>query len=123
MAKQAKSGSTSLTTSDPPPAVEDVNQVFEWIVSGHSEHHILDAINSQLAGQAARPLIDAAWVRICQTGEAPLNSIIAWAIEASRMSFQKLIETGDFAGALRAAKQVVDLAERRPLPMDESEAD
>jgi hypothetical protein len=121
MAKQAKSGSTSLTTSDPPPAVEDVNQVFEWIVSGHSEHHVLDAINSQLGGQPARPLIDAAWVRICETGDAPISGIIAWAIEASRLAYQKMIETADYPGALRAIKQVVDLAERRPIPMDSDE--
>lgn len=123
MAKQAKSGNTSLTTSDPPPAVEDVNQVFEWIVAGHSEHHVLDAIQSELGGQPARPLIEAAWVRICQTGDAPVSAIIAWAMEASRLAYQKLMESGDFAGALRAAKQVVELAERRPPESDDKEGD
>lgn len=119
MAKKSNAHSTALATTDPPPEAAAVNKVFEWIISGHSEHHVLQSINEELGGQPARPLIDAAWLRICETGDAPVSGIIAWAMEATRLTYQRMMDTADYTGALRAIKQVVDLAERRPIPMDD----
>lgn len=38
----------------------------------------------------------------------------AWSWHATRYLFNRMVQVGDFAGALRAAKQLAELAEKLP---------
>ena len=46
----------------------------------------------------------------------PLEAVRGWAISASRDLYRRLVSVGDLTGALRAVKQVAELAEDANKP-------
>jgi len=107
MNRRAKS--TELATVPDLPA-DRVNQVFNWIIAGGSEHDITDAIAQTWEDAKAMPLIVAAMQRIAKSADAEPDVIRGWCIEATRHVYQKAIEVGDLATALRAVKQLQGMA-------------
>jgi len=89
---------------------EQVNQVFNWIVAGGSEHDITEAIALNYEGAQPKPLIVAAMQRIAKSADAEPDVIRGWCIEATRHVYQRAIELGDLATALRAVKQLHSMA-------------
>lgn len=97
---------TELATVDLP--AEQINQVFNWIVAGGSEHDITEAIVTTFkdAAAPAKPLIVAAMQRIAKSADAEPDVIRGWCIEATRHVYQRAIEANDLPTALRAVKQL-----------------
>jgi len=100
--------STALAIAALPP--EQVNQVFNWIVDGRFEHDITEAIAEHFEGAQPKPLIVAAMQRIAKSADVEPDIIRGWCIEATRHVYQKAIELGDLATALRAVKQLHSMA-------------
>lgn len=102
---------TELTAAA--PAVGDqskkVHQVFLWIISGATEHQIHEAIALEWPAADARPLSVAAMARITEAADFDAKTIRGWCFEAYRDLYRRMIETGDFAGALRAVKEIQTL--------------
>jgi len=87
-----------------------VTQVFLWIVQGQTEAHIIEAIQTTWPEADSRPLIAAALDEITKAGDLDKKLIRGWAFEASRELYRQMIAVGDFASALRAVKQIADMA-------------
>lgn len=121
--KKTPNSSAAVVPAAPPLDPAAVNQVFDWIVAGHSEHGIQEAIAQQFPGTAPRALVNEALERLLQTVKVPEEVVVAFGIEGSRACYQKLFELGDFVGALRAIKQMADLAARLPKPETDDEED
>jgi hypothetical protein len=102
--------STALVT--PKKAAADrLHQVTTWILSGASEHEINEAIAKNWPTVKARPVIVQAMARISREGDGDPGEVKAWAVEATKLLYKQALAAGDFATALRAVKQIVELSE------------
>lgn len=91
--------------------ISRVHQVTQWILSGASQHDITEAIAANFPGAQAEPLIVAAMTDLAKAGEAEPALVRGWCIEATREIYRRALEVGDLQIALRAAKQLYELAE------------
>jgi hypothetical protein len=89
-----------------------VHQVFQWILSGASEHEIAQAIAEKFPNVGAKPLIVSAMKRIEKSADADASVVRGWAIESTRQIYQQALAAGDHANALRAIKQLTELAKQ-----------
>lgn len=89
-----------------------MHQVYLWLVAGGTDYDILQAIRTMWPEEKEAPLIAAAIAQLAQAGEmTPDVGVIVrgWCFEASRQLYRKMLEIGDFEGALRAVKQIAGM--------------
>lgn len=99
-------------------AAEVLEQVKKWILQGNSEHDIAEAIREKWPDVKTRPVIVAVMTEVAKSAAADPRAVAGWCIEATRHLYQRMVEVGDFPGALRAVKQLADFA-RNPIVLDE----
>lgn len=103
-------------TADNPNTIsrtrEPIDQVYAWILEGASEHEIIQAAAELWPDVKARPLITAAMKRIAPASGIDADRLAGWCIEATRLVYQRAIESNDLASALRAVKQVCEIRRR-----------
>lgn len=87
-------------------------QVLTWILEGNSEHDILEAINAQWPNEKAKPLIVNALDELAKSGTVDKTAVAGWCFEATRFVYGKMIEQGDYTGALRAIKQLKEISQK-----------
>lgn len=87
-----------------------VNQIFQWILSGATEHDIAEAVQTAWPECDPQPLILLAVARLRESASIDADTVIGWCFEATRDMYRRMVEVGDFPGALRAVKQMRDLA-------------
>lgn len=87
-----------------------LRQVVGWIVAGHTEPDIRDAIAQHWPTEKAKPLIIAAIKQIADAGQPDRDLVRGFAIEGTREIYRKALEVADHQTALRALKQLVELA-------------
>ena len=105
--------SRSLTKKcNPAPDPTRVNQVFKWILTGATEHDIAEAIATSWPKAEAQPLIVAAVEKLRAAGQVDQQCVLGWCFEATRDLYRRMVEIGDFPGALRAVKQLSELVKR-----------
>jgi hypothetical protein len=101
--------SDSLPAScEPDPA--QLNQVIKWILAGATERDIAEAIAQTYPDATARPLLTAAVQQITKSANYDPRIVRGWCFEATRELYRRMVEIGDFPGALRAVKQLADYA-------------
>lgn len=88
-----------------------VEQVITWLVAGHSEHNVVEAVQHHWPDQNMRDLMLAVVGRLKKTGEWSGPAVRGWCFEAAKDLYRRMVEIGDFAGALRAVKQIYDMAQ------------
>ena len=91
---------------------DPLRQIVQWIIAGHSEPDILDALAEQYPDAKAKPLIVAAMKQLARSADPDENIVHGFAIEGTRMIYQKAVEIGDHQTALRALKQLVELTKK-----------
>jgi hypothetical protein len=96
-------------TPTPPPAAL-VSLVFQWILDGHSEHHIRESLADRDPGVPADALIIEAVKRFAEAGQFQPEIMLGWCAEAYRDIYRVAREAGDVATALRAVKLLSQLA-------------
>lgn len=92
----------------PDPA--QVEQVRKWIVEGASRHDIGEAITASLPGADGKQLLAAAIARINDSAYVGEDTIRGWCLEAYREVYRRAMEVGDNGTALRAVKQILEMA-------------
>lgn len=107
MPQDASSAASSLMNCSDQAAVE---QIAKWILTGAREADVREAIAQTWPERDARPLIAAAIAEFSQAGQVSRAAVRGFAFEATKDLYRQMREIGDFAGALRALKQLVDLA-------------
>src|SRR5689334_14325373 len=85
-------------------------QVVKWVVTGMSEAEILEALKANWPEEDGKPLILQSLKKIAKSANPDGDLILGFAIEGTRAVYQKAMEAGDNNAALRALKQLVDLA-------------
>ena len=93
--------------------------MFKWIVAGATEPDVVEAILQQWPDEQPKPLIAAAIDQIRRAGGFDGDLVRGWCFEAVRHLYRQMVEIGDYAGALRAAKQLWDFS--RQMPAAEAE--
>jgi hypothetical protein len=115
---------TIICESEPDPATAArIEQVFKWIIAGHTEHDIAEAIHNQWPQEQPQSLIVAAVERIRGAGVLDAQTVLGWCFEATLDLHRRVVEIGDFAGALRAVKQIMVFAKYEPIFADDKERD
>ena len=95
------------------PDAGRVSQVFKWVLSGATEHDIGEAIQQAWPGEQPRPLIVAAIAQLRKAADFDPDLVLGWCFESTRDLYRRMVEIGDFPGALRAVKQLAELAAKK----------
>lgn len=97
-----------------------IQQVIRWILEGNTREAIEEAIADTWPDEKHKPLIVAAMSALKRSARSMRTNATAWCIESLRFLYQKQVEIGEYAGAMRAVKQIADLAMPKssspPLP-------
>lgn len=101
--------STAIEKAKP---TDPLRQIVGWIIAGNNEADVLDAITAQWPDAKAKPLIVKAIKAIAEAGQPDADVIRGFAIEGTREIYRKALEVADHQTALRALKQLVELANR-----------
>lgn len=97
------------------PTNEQLQQVQDWILQGNSEHLIRESIADEFPDASPVALITGVlnhFVEVASLNEVALLGTYGWCLEASKEMYRRMVETGDYAGALRAIKQIKELADQ-----------
>jgi hypothetical protein len=108
-AAASKSESEEKAIAIKAPDPKRVEQVVRWIAAGATESDILEAIAEQWPEEDKRPLIVAALQEITAASQTPPDLAIGWCLQSTRELYRRMVEVGDFTGALRAIKLLADL--------------
>lgn len=98
-------------TAKPTAQESTVKQVIAWILEANGERDIREAISTKFPGEDAQAAIGAAVKEITAIGKEDPEFTRGWALAATKELTRKMIEVGDFAGALRGIKQAAQLAD------------
>ena len=126
MARRKTPDATSSTNSETSPAVdlpaiaakpaaemlfeERVEQTVKWLLTGSRDADVVEAIRAHWPGQELQPLVTAAMQQLIEAGETEAAAVRGWCFEATKSLYAQMVAIGDFAGALRAVKQLYELA-------------
>ena len=106
----ASSGTISKRPEPPPPDPARVEQALKWILTGARDADIVEAISTTWPEQALGPLLAAAMQSLAASAETDNAVVRGFCFEATKDLYRRMVEIGDFAGALRAIKQLHELA-------------
>jgi len=98
-----------------------IHQVLTWILEGNSEHLIREAIESTWPGEDATPLIVKTLRHVGKSAETTRQTAEDWSIEALKFLYQKQVEIAEYAGAMRAVRELVAMAAKRRPKSDQPE--
>lgn len=107
---------------EPPVAGDAVatRQILEWMVAGHSDKDILEAVAATFPGRPADELLGRAVDHLAAAAKCPRDVLMGFALEAYRDLYRRLREIGDYQGAMKAVAALVKLSDK--LPTDLAEA-
>ncbi len=100
----------AIRPDDSEPDEAAVNQVLKWIVSGATETDIATAVIESYPQHDGTKLLLAALGRIRESARIDSEIVAGFCIEATRDVYRRMVECGDFTGALRAIRLLRDLA-------------
>lgn len=87
-----------------------VDQVARWILTGARELDVIEAIQTTWPEAEISGLLADAVKSLAASGKLSPSIVRGWCFEAARSLYQKMVEIGDFAGALAAVKQIHAMA-------------
>lgn len=117
MPQPPKRTDTSAKKCEPP----QVEQVRKWIISGASAYDIAEAIAKAFPDANAAALMIAAMKELETAANFDPAVVQGWCFEATRDLYRRMVDIGDYPGALRAVKQIADMAVK--VSRQEPEAD
>lgn len=98
--------------SNPLNDTEKVRQIIDWMLEGKSDFQVSALINEQFPLDNPGPLIQAAVGEFIRDAEQDPVIVAGWCFRATQYLYKQFIEDGDYAGALRAVKQMADLSRK-----------
>lgn len=120
--KQAVLQAKSVETQPPavipegelPPAPAEwapaIDAVAEWLLSGGRDQQVLQLLEEQFPELPAMRLVAYALQTIRDAADVDAELLRGWAFLATKETFRKAITANEFGPALRAVKQLLDLA-------------
>ena len=86
------------------------NQVYRWIIQGATEFDIREAMQQAWPDASHADILLSAIEKIRESNEIDPQTVKGFCFEATRELYRRLVEIGDFPGALRALKQLAQFA-------------
>jgi hypothetical protein len=86
------------------------------MLEGNRAEDIVQAIRTTYAEENPEQLINAAGDHFATVGEADTSVIRGWCLEAYREMYRRMVDIGDYAGALKAIKELMAFANRCSAP-------
>ena len=90
---------------------EPLDQVRLWFAEGATEAEVIESIAAHWPDADAAELVAGAFSKLGEIGRSDQDALCGWCMEATALCYRKMYEMGDYPGALRAIKQIRDLAE------------
>ena len=97
-------------SKDIQPMLSPRDQVIGWLLDGHRDGDIRDAILAKWPGEDPEKLCLLAVDHFAASASCDLAVVVGWALEAYRDLYRRMIAIGDFAGAMKAVKELTALA-------------
>lgn len=85
-------------------------QVLRWLLEGHDEKQIADALKKDFPDAEARQALEAVMDYFATVGNADKAVIKGWCLEAYRDLYGKMVAIGDYHNAVHAIKELAKLA-------------
>jgi hypothetical protein len=106
---------TQIKTTEPQlPVVltwqTKVEQLTKWILGGASEHDIAEAVQASWPADDHQQMMVEALATLAKSAHFDADLLTGFCVEATRDLYRRMVEIGDFTGALRALKQLHDFA-------------
>jgi hypothetical protein len=89
----------------PPPAVA----VVQWLITGASEHDVLEALHAKYPGADARKTMAAVRAHFAAEGNPDTDALRGWVLTGYRELYRRMLEVGDFDGARKVLKNITEV--------------
>ena len=100
-----------------------INAVLKQIIRGDGPNDVYAAIAKKYPKDNAQDLVNGVMAKLRDAADFDQDIVIGWCFEATREVYRKMIAARDYTGALRAIKQVAEIAKHVPSsPSDGSAA-
>ena len=96
---------TEAITKSPPPALV----VIDWLLTGASEQQIREALSEKYPDVNASEVMVEVQTQLQAAGRPNTDAVKGWALMAYRKIYQQMLQIGDYAGALKAVKEITNL--------------
>lgn len=106
-----------------PPPRDPLAQILQWVLAGASERDIREAIAAIYPESDPPALLAAVMGDLEKSADCSFDVILGFCFEATRELYRRMVEIGDFPGALRAVKQIAELARNVHHPEVPEETD
>jgi hypothetical protein len=107
--------STEIANGEPGlPDPSQINQVVKWVLLGTTEFDVVEAIKENFPGTDAAALMLGAMRHFERASQFHPDIVRGFCFDAARDLYRRMVECGDFAGALRAVKQIQEMARNVP---------
>ncbi len=105
--------------------VNPVENVFNFLIEGHGNANIIEYLETREVTTAqAKSILEEALTKFVKSAALPKSLRRGWCLEAYRELYRKLVETGDYSGALKAVNDIAKLSDllssNKPSPVDEN---
>lgn len=85
---------------------------LHWLVEGHDEAHIRDALAAEFPGCRPDEVLMAAGNELAADARCSPSVLKGWALRCYRELYRRCLDIGDFDGARKILKEMVCLATR-----------
>ncbi len=101
---------TALAVQDneppPPPAVA----VVQWLITGASEHDVLEALRAKYPDAKADTVLSAVRGHFAAEGQPDTDALRGWVLASYRELYRRMLEVGDFDGARKTLKNITEVS-------------
>ena len=77
-----------------------------WILEGNRTPDIVEAITEAFPGSNPAALIKSAMDHLAKTADSDTDIIKGWCFEAYREMYRRMVDVGDYKGAIAAIKEL-----------------
>ena len=93
-------------TPPPPPAVA----VVQWLITGASEHDVLEALRAKYPDADPRKTLAAVRTHFAAEGQPDTDALRGWVLASYRELYRRMLEVGDFDGARKTLKNITEVS-------------
>lgn len=104
----------TTSTNTLPATSKPLDQVILWLLDGHRAADVLEAIKDKMPGADPDKLLSRATDHFRIVADADADVLRGWCFEAYRELYRKMVEVGDYKGAIAAIKELSREAAKQP---------
>jgi len=96
---------TDIAPQPPAPVA-----VIQWLVTGASEHDVLEALQAKYPSDDARKTLAAVRTYLAGEGNPDTDALRGWVLVSYRELYRRMLEVGDFDGARKVLKNITEVS-------------